>query len=176
MGMLKSPHLDVRMAAGESIALVIESGRADLEDFLEDYIPDLIDATKLLATDSHKFRAKRDRKTQRATFRDVVRYLEEDLSPEITVRFGSETLFIDSWSMHHQYNALCAAMGKGMTVHLKDNEFVRDVLGLGEKIPVVSSISITRSNAEKKWLHATAFKNRTLARGKNRDKRNAAFN
>lgn len=74
--MLQSPHLEVRMATGEIIALVLECGRGHDEDFLESYLPELIDATKLLATDSKKFRAKRDRKTQRATFRDVLRYLE----------------------------------------------------------------------------------------------------
>lgn len=76
MGMLESPHLDVRMAVGETIALILESGREHDENFLDEYLGRLIDATKLLATDSNKFRAKRDRKTQKATFRDVLRYLE----------------------------------------------------------------------------------------------------
>lgn len=74
--MLQSPHLDVRMVAGEMIALILECGRSHDASFLEEFYPDLIDATKQLATDSHKYRAKRDRKTQRATFRDVLRYLE----------------------------------------------------------------------------------------------------
>lgn len=76
LGLLQSPHLDVRMAAGETLALVLECGRAHDEEFLEEYLNDLIDAVKQLATDSHKYRAKRDRKAQRATFRDVLRYLE----------------------------------------------------------------------------------------------------
>lgn len=76
LGMLESPHLDVRMAVGESLALILESGREHDENFLDEHLPRLIDATKLLATDSNKFRAKRDRKTQKATFRDVLRYLE----------------------------------------------------------------------------------------------------
>lgn len=76
MGLLQSPHLDVRMAAGETLALILECGRAHDDDFLEEYLNDLIDAVKQLATDSHKYRAKRDRKAQRATFRDVLRYLE----------------------------------------------------------------------------------------------------
>lgn len=76
IGMLESSHLDVRMAAGETIALILESGREHDENFLDEYLVGIIDATKLLATDSNKFRAKRDRKTQKATFRDVLRYLE----------------------------------------------------------------------------------------------------
>lgn len=73
-------HLDVRMSAGEIIALILESGRSYNEDFLDDYLEELIEAVKNLATDSHKYRAKRDRKTQRAIFRDVLRYLEVKLT------------------------------------------------------------------------------------------------
>jgi hypothetical protein len=125
MGMLQSQHLDVRMAAGEAIALLLESGRGHDEDFLDEYIPELIEMTKLLATDSQKFRAKRDRKQQRATFRDVLHYVEEEISPEIAIQVGNgvtkEQLILDSWSVHHQYNQICNALGSGMNIHLLDN-------------------------------------------------------
>jgi hypothetical protein len=176
MGMLKSPHLDVRIVAGETIALVLECGRSQDEEYLDEHIRDLVESAKSLATDSHKYRAKRDRKTQRATFRDVVRYLEEDISPEISIRFGTESLLIDSWAVHHQYSALCAAMGPGMTVHLQDNEFLRDILQLGDKLLQEDVVNSKRTKMEKRLLHATAFKARTLTRSKNRDKRNAVFN
>lgn len=69
------------MAAGETLALILECGRTHDGDFLDEYLNDLIDDVKKLATDSHKYRAKRDRKAQKATFRDVLRYLE--VSPTI---------------------------------------------------------------------------------------------
>ena len=109
MGMLKSPHLDVRMTAGETIALVLECGRNHDEDFLEEHLEELIETTKQLATDSQKFRAKRDRKQQRAGFRDVLHYLEEDVQPEICIRVvqggHKEQLILDTWSIHHQYTS-----------------------------------------------------------------------
>lgn len=76
IGLLQSTHVEVRMACGELIAIILECGRVHDEEFLEDFIPDLIDATTGLAKDSQKFRAKKDRKAQRASFRDVLRYLE----------------------------------------------------------------------------------------------------
>lgn len=76
IGMLKSSHVEVRMACGELIAIILECGRAHDEDFMEDHIPDLIDVTAELAKDAQKFRAKKERKAQRASFRDVLRYLE----------------------------------------------------------------------------------------------------
>lgn len=76
LGMLKSSHVEVRMACGELIAIILECGRVHDEEFLEVHISDLIEATAQLASDSQKFRAKKERKAQRASFRDVLRYLE----------------------------------------------------------------------------------------------------
>lgn len=64
------------MACGEIIAVVLECGRLFDEDFLDLYLSDLIELTTNLAKDSQKFRAKKERKAQRASFRDVLRYLE----------------------------------------------------------------------------------------------------
>lgn len=80
IGLLQSTHVELRMACGETIAIILECGRVHDEDFLEVYISDLIEATSELAKDAQKFRAKKERKAQRASFRDVLRYLEVSLS------------------------------------------------------------------------------------------------
>ena len=74
--LLDSPHLDVRMAAGETIALAYELGREHNEDFQRANTPQLADKLRQLATDSHKYRAKKDRKQQRSSFRDILHYVE----------------------------------------------------------------------------------------------------
>lgn len=76
IGLLQSPHLDIRMTCGEIIALIVECSRSCDEDFMDTYLPDLIELTTELAKDSQKFRRKKERKAQRASFRDVLRYLE----------------------------------------------------------------------------------------------------
>ncbi|EDW03093.1 GH11052 [Drosophila grimshawi] len=176
LGLLQSPHLDVRMAAGETIALIFESGRAHDENFMDEHIAELCVAVKQLATDSHKYRAKRDRKAQRATFRDVLRYLEEDISPEINIRFGQDALTLDAWSIHHQYSSLCAIMGPGITSQLQENEFIRDIFQLGPKptnTGINGHVTTKQSKLERHLMNAAAFKARSVARGKNRDKRSA---
>lgn len=74
--MLGSPHVEVRMASGEIIALILEHGRLSDDSFLEEIVPNLIELTSELSKDSQKYRGKKERKAQRASFRDVVRYLE----------------------------------------------------------------------------------------------------
>lgn len=64
------------MAAGEVIALLYEQGRTHDTDFCSDYTEELVGKLRQLATDSHKYRAKKDRKTQRSSFRDIVQYVE----------------------------------------------------------------------------------------------------
>lgn len=64
------------MACGEIIAVILERGRISDDNFLEEYIPNLIELTSVLSKDSQKHRGKKERKAQRASFRDVVRYLE----------------------------------------------------------------------------------------------------
>lgn len=64
------------MAAGEALALVYESGREENLSFEEDFALEIADTLKQLATDSHKYRAKKDRKQQRATFRDILQFIE----------------------------------------------------------------------------------------------------
>lgn len=74
--LLESQHLEVRLAAGETIALIYELGREEDVDFEEDFAMDIMESLKQLATDSHKYRAKKDRKQQRATFRDILQFIE----------------------------------------------------------------------------------------------------
>lgn len=175
LGLLQSQHLDVRMTAGEAIALLLESGRGHDEDFLDEYISELIEATKLLATDSQKFRAKRDRKQQRATFRDVLHYIEDETAPEITIQVGSgnvkEQLILDSFALSHQYNSIVNALGSGMNIHLVENEFLRDIFQMGIKLDATQVTLKKLSKNEKRAIQAASFKARTITRGKNRDKR-----
>lgn len=177
MGLLQSQHLDVRMTAGEAISVLLESGRNHDEEFLEEFMLELIELTKQLATDSQKFRAKRDRKQQRATFRDVLHYVEEEISPEIAIQVGNgvtkEQLILDTWAVHHQYNSICTLLGSGMNIHLLENEFIRDIFQMGEKLDPTQVTLKKLSKNEKRAIQAASFKARTISRGKNRDKRSA---
>lgn len=74
--LLASPHLDVRLSAGEALAVIFELGRDFSSDYEQNWSLDLIEVLKELATDSNKYRAKKDRKQQRANFRDILRYIE----------------------------------------------------------------------------------------------------
>jgi len=172
--LLESPHLDVRMAAGEALALIYELGREESEDFEEDFALDITENLKQLATDSHKYRAKKDRKQQRATFRDILQFIEDDAVPELSIKFGKETLVLDTWTRRKQYEALCNILGPSINVHLTDNDLLRDVFEIllpppSNDIPAHQQHQMERYR--KRLLNAANFKARTLSRARNRDKR-----
>ncbi|CAH1155901.1 unnamed protein product [Phaedon cochleariae] len=172
--LLASTHLDVRMAAGEALALIYELGREENEDFEDDFALDLLETLKQLATDSHKYRAKKDRKQQRATFRDILQFIENDTVPEIQVKFGKEVLLLDTWTRRKQYETLCNILGPSINIHLTENFLLRDIFEILEPPPTNEIGGLAQHQMErfrKRLLNAANFKARTLSRAKNRDKR-----
>ena len=74
--------------------------------------------------------------------------------PDIAIQVGAgitkETLELDSWAIQHQYNTICTALGSGMSIHLIDNEFLRDVFEMG--------IRLDASQMTSKNLNKSKFK------------------
>ena len=73
--LLETSDLNVRIAAGEILALMYEMGRDINEDFVGDN-NGLCDLLRDLATDGNKHKAKKDLRQQRSSFRDILRTVE----------------------------------------------------------------------------------------------------
>jgi len=173
-GLLLSSDLELRMAAGESLALVLEFAYDYDEEFEPQDLGGLVVAVRQLATDSTKSRSKKDRKEQRSTFRDVLRGVEEGEPPSQKVKFGRETLRLDSWFATLQYQWFCKQLGSGMNLHLAANDMLREIFALGAPLPVFDPSSADKpSKEERNAANQLARKLRTGIRAKNRDKRSA---
>nr|XP_058932814.1 interferon-related developmental regulator 2 isoform X2 [Kogia breviceps] len=171
--LLSSESVNLRMAAGETIALLFELTRDLEEDFVYEDMEALCGVLRTLATDSNKYRAKADRRRQRSTFRAVLHFVEGGECEEETVRFGLEVLYVDSWARRRVYAAFKDALGSGMHHHLQNNELLRDIFGLGPVL-VLDATALKAckiSRFEKHLYNAAAFKARTKARSRVRDKR-----
>ncbi|KAL7299468.1 hypothetical protein TKK_0007708 [Trichogramma kaykai] len=171
-GLLRSPHLNVRTTAGEALAVIFELGRGYSEDYEQAWGEELVEILKELATDSNKFRAKKDKFIQRATFRDILRYIEEDMTPETRIRFGKEALLLNRWCVRARYNAFCRLLGPGINIHLAENQVLRDVFDLGNKIiEPIEDKTLKAPKLQKTLANAAAFKARTKYRNKCRSER-----
>ncbi|XP_071522774.1 interferon-related developmental regulator 1 [Panulirus ornatus] len=178
--LLGCKDVDLRIQAGEAVALLYEAARLHDDDYYWNREGELCSALKDLATDSHKFRAKKDRKQQRASFRDVVRTVEEGELPCETVTVGPQhqrqELLLDTWSLKLQYSSLCRVLAQGLSTHITFNVGVRDLFSLGPPPMQLdrSAAALARRGQKKVSRESPASKARQLARNKNRDNRAAA--
>ncbi|XP_046613305.1 interferon-related developmental regulator 2 [Neodiprion virginianus] len=173
--LLESSHLELRLAAGDALAVIFELGRDYSEENEIFWAIDLIAILKDLATDSNRHRAKKDRKQQKASFRDILRYIVEDEFPELQIKFGHETLYLEDWCTRVQYTACCRLLGPGLNIHLGENKLLREIFNLGDRVMAPQSSQRRATKQQRNLLNAAAFKARTRQRNKNRDKRSATL-
>nr|KAI8735885.1 interferon-related developmental regulator 1 [Biomphalaria glabrata] len=175
--LLKNADVDLRITAGEAVALLYELARETNEEFEHEDETSLFELLKQLATDSVKHRAKKDRRQQRSCFRDIQRYIVDFECTCETVKLGKENVLeLNSWAQRRQYDTFCHVLMTGTSVHMKMNPILRDMFDLG--VPGVDDYSHTRSlsKAQRTFINAAAFKARTKARAKHRDKRAVTAN
>jgi len=169
--LLDSPDVDLRIAAGEAIAVLHEIAFDFDEDFEVEEMDTLCEKLRQLATDSQKFRAKKDRRIQRSSFRDILKAVEERESPSVAIKFGRERLLVDSWCRKRQYDAFCHVLGSGLNLHLSDNDLLRDIFDLGAPLTCENGFGPKVSKFERHMGNIAASKARTKNRSKLRDKR-----
>lgn len=172
--LLESSDLELRIAAGEVIAIIYEGAR-EYDDNFEEPTDALCSQLRQLATDSQKFRAKKERRQQRSTFRDVYRAVREGTSPDISVKFGREVLELDTWSRKLQYDAFCQLLGSGMNLHLAANELLRDIFELGPVVAADDHIISKVTKFERHMVNLASCRARTKTRNRLRDKRADVF-
>ncbi|KAM6929940.1 interferon-related developmental regulator 2 isoform 1-T1 [Lycodopsis pacificus] len=169
---LQSSDVNYRITVGETIALLVELRRDIDEDFEVEDSESMCECLKSLATDSNKHRAKNDRRKQRSVFRDVLHYIESEDFTEETIRFGVESVYIDSWMRRRIYDAFKEILESGVRHHLQFNPLLRDIFGLGPPLILDAAVKANKiSRFEKHLFNSAAFKARTKQRNKVRDKR-----
>eukprot|EP00795_Rhopilema_esculentum_P000022 gene22-9620_t len=197
--LLENGKLGLRLATGEVIALIYELGR-ELDETFDMYVDGLYDLLKELATDSSKYKAKREKRQQRSTFRDVLKTVESGMAPAEKVKFGIEKIELSSWTRIRQYNALKDSLGPGIATHLQcytgfilflasakqnlittirrttvpeENVLLREIFGLGA--PLINREVVSKEDRWGKMLqNAAAEKERTKNRSKGRENKRAA--
>ncbi|XP_030856165.1 interferon-related developmental regulator 2 [Strongylocentrotus purpuratus] len=173
--LLSSDDVNLRIVAGEAIAMLYELAREDDEEFEGDDIDELVVKIRNLATDSNKHRAKKDLRQQRSSFRDIIQTIENGESPQELVKFGVECLEIDSWVRRRQYSIIRESLGSGTNTHLQENPLLRDIFGLGAPLVIGLGGHKKASKTERHNFNSAAFKARTKVRSKQRDKRVAIY-
>lgn len=117
---LESTNLDVRLAAGENIAIFYHDCFNEREVDGE-----LIKRLTALSLDGLKFKAKKERAVQRSSFRDILRSVEEDVLPTLLLKFKADSVTFEGFSEIRELSYLTGCLGDGLGVHLIDNTRVQ---------------------------------------------------
>lgn len=136
---LRSEDVDVRVAAGECLALIFEAARTiegekfNLHSFGNDYgisTDDLLDTLYGLMTDKTKSRAKKDKSKQRVPFKEIKNYIESGEEPIENLVFKFQKFNFSGWTEITQLNALRDILGEGLQSHFETNTLVHQIFDL----------------------------------------------
>uniref|UniRef100_A0A914ZHN1 Interferon-related developmental regulator 1 n=1 Tax=Parascaris univalens TaxID=6257 RepID=A0A914ZHN1_PARUN len=162
-------QVDMRVSAGEALTVLYE---AAVETMGVAYrFPNqqhLLEVLASLSTDSVKFRAKKDRRVQRFSFRQIYNAIKDQEPPSMVIKFGGETLELDSCGKKLLYDMLCAVLRGGMNIHLKSNLMLRELFDLG---PIQEHLPAKMTKLQRMAVQNAVNKTRDLQRAKQRDKR-----
>ncbi|CAM0143154.1 unnamed protein product [Umbelopsis sp. WA50703] len=134
---LESGTKDVRVAAGEDIALIFESinihhnldDERDPDDPAPEYdeMNELVQALQQLATDSSRRRGKQERKEQRSAFRDIMRTVEEGERPVERHKFGGKLVTFRGWTKLVELSAFREIIKQGLQHHFAENDLLQSI-------------------------------------------------
>ncbi|KAL3113617.1 hypothetical protein niasHT_010646 [Heterodera trifolii] len=180
---LASTTVEARISAGEALCALFEIGLKNLgDDFRFRNHAELVDVLADLALDSSKQRAKRDKKLQRMTFRQLNDMLltnsnapSSSSATAATVRFNKqrEALALDGCHAKLLYDALCQLLRSDLNRHLTTNEVVRELFDLG---PVLNEEEQAQKMSKAQKLERRTQlgeqqKQRNISRNKGRNKK-----
>ena len=90
---------------------------------------DLLPLLSTLSTDSSRHRARKDRREQRASFRDVLASVETGEQPSVSVTIKKQKVVLEGWRAVRVWDAIRQVVGGGVGVHLSENELVAGLIG-----------------------------------------------
>lgn len=127
---LDSTDPAIRISTGENIAVMFETlGAHDEEREIYPELPDLLDKLHAIATDSAKYRSKKERSHQRSAFRDIIPTVESGILPEIKLKFKRCHIYFDSWNKIKQLQNFRITLAGGFSVHIDRNELLHQIFG-----------------------------------------------
>ncbi|XP_057973461.1 uncharacterized protein LOC131161609 [Malania oleifera] len=159
--LLDKDDRSIRKAAGEALAVIFETGNfekffAEAKGSTDGSIHErdnslkgyehiqglrakILNQVRNLSMEAgNKGSSKKNLKSQRDLFRDILEFLEYGSCPETYTLIGDDPLTTSTWSEMIQLNLLKHFLGGGFLKHMQDNEFLHAVFGFAPTKRVLS--------------------------------------
>jgi len=177
--LLEEPELRTRELAGENIALLFEILRSfhddsfELEHFEgETSVHDILDRLNSLSAENSRYIAKKDKLSQRQTFKLIYKSVKDGELPSETLRFGSQSFIFEGWVRLKPLDLFREALATGFQHHFLHNSLLGQIfnISINKQAP---KVSLTQKEKRAfKSPNSAVVKTRTKTRGKERNKRN----
>jgi len=148
--LLEHPDLDVRLMAGEDVALLVEfardqylknspdeNGDGDGEEQLFDLhtmdaassmdVTQVLERLNELASERGRHQNKKEQQKQRVGFREIALFVEAGEFEPQTLSFNKSMVSFDTWVQAKQLEALRNALGEGLQEHFIANELLQEI-------------------------------------------------
>eukprot|EP01102_Stenamoeba_stenopodia_P008487 TRINITY_DN2441_c0_g6_i1.p1 TRINITY_DN2441_c0_g6~~TRINITY_DN2441_c0_g6_i1.p1 ORF type:complete len:445 (+),score=138.50 TRINITY_DN2441_c0_g6_i1:296-1630(+) len=182
--LLKNSSLDVKQAAGEAIALLLEIIRDAEEEAGEEFdinnydyfdVNETLELLEDLSRENNRFVSKKELSAQRNTFKDIYAAVQNGTVPSTTLVFQHQKVSFTSWADVKKLELFRDILGTGLQHHFVNNELLHEVFGVSIN-PEQAKVSL--SALEKRSLmspSSAASKARSRLEGKTRGVRSVAL-
>ncbi|KAH7660802.1 Interferon-related protein PC4 like protein [Dioscorea alata] len=130
--LLEDADSSTRIAAGEAIALIFETGRAYNFCRAEDDCELVKDTVKTLAS-RYSIEAKQNE--EKRVFGGIFVFLNDGTFQDKSIKFANKCgeLKVSTWARAIQLNFIKCCLGAGFRNQMQSNEFLQDLFGLSEE-------------------------------------------
>jgi len=176
LALLDASSAELKVAAGEGLALLREYWRGvtvashDVSAEEEDLLESIVDRLQDMAREGSKRMSRKDKKAQRASFREVYAAVAEGQPPEEVINFRTRSFRLTSWEKMKQLEAFRDCLQGGFLAAFAKNSVIHDVFEIDS---ASFETSLERSVVDK---NSELGKWRTTTRSKNRRTRESAKN
>jgi len=136
VAMVHHDDVEVRVSAGEALAVIFEAAR-DIDEGAFDINAfslytkidgiALMDTLYTLSSDHSKLRARKDKIKQRLPFKDITNFVETGEAPSETLSFKHQKYNFTNFCEITQLNALRDFLGEGLQVHFENNQLLSEM-------------------------------------------------
>jgi len=141
---LQNESTEVRVAAGQGIALLVSQDAPD-EDSIVDDMDTLLDSLSGLDVDKRR-KSKQEKSSQRTSFRDIINSLENSVEPSEIFQVRGNKFTFRGWHDMIRWGMLRKVLGSGLPAHFQQNPMLSDIFGFAQQ---------TLDDEERKQLRAS---------------------
>jgi len=167
--LLKDEDVDVRVTAGEVIALLFQIQQSEDENCA--FIPENMDLTELyeilqkLSNDSNRHKSKKDKQKQKSSFREIRNTIEDGKAIEEILTVNGSRFMFTTWRHLFQLNAFRNCLNTGFHVHFSENPLFDQVF---KGVKLMSRAEVTTGADVRKFFSPNSIANKE--RAQDRDK------